>query len=29
VLQHYVLDAATPGSSDLDGLFDRRGFPAD
>jgi ELWxxDGT repeat protein len=28
-LQHYVLDAATPGSDELDGLFDRRGFQVD
>ena len=26
VLRHYVLDAASPGSSSLDGLFDRQGF---
>jgi large repetitive protein len=29
VLQHYVLDAATPGSDELNGLFDRRGFLQD
>jgi hypothetical protein len=27
VTRHYVLPAATPGSSDLTGLFDRDGFP--
>ncbi|HUF78648.1 MAG TPA: hypothetical protein VMR44_07030, partial [Thermoanaerobaculia bacterium] len=27
VTRHYVLEAATPGSSDLPGLFDRDGFP--
>lgn len=27
VTRHYVLDAATPGSSGLPGLFDRDGFP--
>ncbi len=26
VVRHYVLDPATPGSSSLDGLFDRQGF---
>jgi len=25
-LQHYRLDGATPGSSELNGLFDREGF---
>ena len=27
ILRHYRLEGATPGSSDLDGLFDRDGFP--
>jgi hypothetical protein len=27
ITRHYVLDPATPGSSDLPGLFDRDGFP--
>jgi len=27
LMQHYVLDAATPGSDDLSGQFDRDGFP--